>query len=165
MRILGIDPGVRYTGLGVIDKVGNQLKWVFSETIITVKDKTLEEKLFNIHQGIKRCLSALQPDAVAIEKIFHSVNPRSSLILAHARGVAMLTARLMNLEIKEFAPNEVKSAVVGVGRAPKGQVAAMVRVLLNLSRQKKIRVDESDALAIAICFANTVDFRKLSQTP
>jgi crossover junction endodeoxyribonuclease RuvC len=162
VRILGIDPGTRYTGLGVIDKIGNQLKLVCSETIVTVKEKTLEDKLLLIHQGLSDFIKTYEPKAVAIEKIFHSVNPHSSLILGHARGVAMLTAKMENLEISEFAPNEVKSAVVGVGRATKDQVAAMVRVLLNLDRRKKIREDESDALAIAICCANTMNFRQMA---
>ena len=159
MRVLGIDPGTRYTGLGVIDKVGNKLKYVTCDTIVTVNEKCLEDKLFRIHEGVNSALTNYLPNSVAIEKIFHSVNPHSSLILGHARGVAMLTARMANIDIAEFAPNEVKSAVVGVGRASKAQVAAMVQVLLNMDRQKKLREDESDALAIAVCCANTLDFR------
>ena len=164
MRILGIDPGTRFTGLGVVDKVGNTLKYIVSDTIVTDRERNLEEKLIRIHQGLGAVLTAYQPHAVAIERIFHSVNPHSSLILGHARGVVLLTAKLGRLAIKEFAPNEVKSAVVGVGRASKEQVAGMVRILLNLDRNRKFREDESDALALAICFAHTIDFRKLSQS-
>jgi crossover junction endodeoxyribonuclease RuvC len=159
IRILGIDPGTRYTGIGIIDRFGNQLKHIYSDTIITVKEKNLEEKLFLIFNGIKAVIEEFKPDAAGIEKIFHSVNVHSSLILGHARGVAMLGVRSHNIVLREFAPTEVKSAVVGVGRAGKDQVAAMVRILLNLDRQKKMREDESDALAIAICFANTLNYQ------
>ncbi len=163
MRILGVDPGSRFTGLGLIDRVDGRLKYVCSETIATAKERDLGEKLFRIHRGLGSFLADNRPHAVAVEKIFHSVNPRSSLILGHARGVVLLTARLAGPEIREFAPNEVKRAVVGVGRASKEQVAEMVRVLLNLDRRRKLPEDESDALALAICFANTMDFRLLSQ--
>jgi crossover junction endodeoxyribonuclease RuvC len=159
LRILGIDPGTRYTGVAVIDRFGNQLKHVYSSTIVTVKEKNLEEKLFQIYSGLKAVIDEFKPDAAGIEKIFHSVNVHSSLILGHARGVAMLAVRSHNTELREFAPTEVKSAVVGVGRAGKDQVAAMVRILLNLDRKKKMREDESDALAIAICFANTLNYQ------
>lgn len=159
IRILGIDPGTRYTGVAIIDRTGNQLKHVYSSTIITVKEKSLEQKLFLIFKGIKAVIEEFKPAAAGIERIFHSVNVHSSLILGHARGVAMLGIRMQDIELREFAPTEVKSAVVGVGRASKDQVAAMVRVLLNLDRQKKMREDESDALAIAICFANTLNYQ------
>ena len=159
LRIIGIDPGTRYTGVAIVDRFGNQLKHVYSNTIITVKEKNLQEKLFQIYTGITAVIDEFEPDAAGIEKIFHSVNVHSSLILGHARGVSMLAVRSQNIELREFAPTEVKSAVVGVGRADKDQVAAMVRILLNLDRQKKMREDESDALAIAICFANTINYQ------
>ena len=163
MRIIGIDPGTRFTGLGVIEKVGNRLVFICSETITAVRENSLEEKLLRIYRELSSFLALHRPAAVAVEKIFHSVNPHSSLILGHARGVAILTARLADLEVREFAANEVKSAVVGVGRASKEQVAAMVRILLNLNRAKSLREDESDALALAICLAHTIDFRKRTQ--
>lgn len=164
LRILGIDPGTRYTGVAIIDRFGNQLKHVYSSTIVTVNEKKLEEKLYQIYNGIKAVIDEFKPDAAGIEKIFHSVNVHSSLILGHARGVALLSVRSHNIELREFAPTEVKSAVVGAGRASKDQVAAMVRILLNLDRQKKMREDESDALAIAICFANTLSFQNYGKT-
>lgn len=160
MRIIGVDPGSRYTGIGVIDKTGNQLKWVYSHTITTVKEKKLEDKLIIIFNEIQMIIKSYQPDVAAIEKIFHSVNPRSSLILGHARGVAMLALKSLELEINEYAPNEVKSAVVGVGRASKSQVSAMVQILLNMDRRELLKEDESDALAVAICYANTINFAK-----
>ncbi len=157
-RIIGIDPGTRFTGVGIIDRTGNQLKYVHSETIATNKEKKLEDKLHAIFTRLSEIISEHNPQTAAVERIFHSVNPRSSLLLGHARGVALLTVRLFDLDIEEYAPNEVKSAVVGVGRASKEQVCAMVRILLNMNRDRKIKEDESDALAAAICHANTLDF-------
>lgn len=161
-RILGIDPGTRYTGVGVIDRSGNRLKRVHSERIITVRCKTLDDKLLNIFERITEIIDLYQPDVLSIEKIFHSVNPHSSLILGHARGVSILAGKLKNLDIREYAPNEIKRAVVGVGRAGKAQVSAMVQILLNLDRTVVMKEDESDALAIAICHANTQDFSAMN---
>ncbi len=162
VRIIGIDPGTRYTGVGVVDRMGNRLRYVYSETITTVKEKRLDEKLVIIFNRLSEIICEYKPQAASIEKIFHSVNPRSSLLLGHARGVSMLAARLIELDIHEYAPNEIKSAVTGVGRASKDQVGAMVQVLLNLDRTKTLKEDESDALAIAICHANTMDFFKVN---
>jgi len=160
MRIIGVDPGSRYTGIGIIDRKGNQLKMVHSQTITTMKEKLLEDKLVIIFEEIKSIINSYQPEVAAIEKIFHSVNPRSSLILGHARGVAMLALKSSDLEINEYAPTEVKSAVVGAGRASKDQVGAMVQILLNTDRRIILKEDESDALAVAICYANTINYSK-----
>ncbi len=163
IRIIGIDPGSRYTGIGIIDKTGNQLKFVHSETISTVHQEGLDERLLVIFNRLSEVIQEFQPQTASIEKIFHSVNARSSLILGHARGVAILSSKLQGLDINEYAPNEVKSAITGVGRASKAQVGSMVQILLNLNRNKKMKEDESDALAIAICHANTMDFASRSQ--
>lgn len=165
IRILGIDPGTRYTGVGVIDREGSRLKRVHSETIITVRFKSLDDKLLHIFERISEIIDLYRPDVLSIEKIFHSVNPHSSLILGHARGVSILAGKLKELDIREYAPNEVKRAVVGVGRATKEQVSAMIKVLLNLDRTQKMKEDESDALAIAICHANTQDFSAMNINP
>ncbi|PCI28276.1 MAG: crossover junction endodeoxyribonuclease RuvC [SAR324 cluster bacterium] len=162
-RIVGIDPGSRYTGIGIIDRSGNQLKRVFSTRIVAVKAKTLPDKLEIIYTGLRQILQTYQPDSASIEKIFHSVNPHSSLILGHARGVAMLALTQQEIQIHEYAPTAVKSAVVGAGRASKDQVAAMVQVLLNMDRSYQMTEDESDALAIAICHANTFQFSAVNQ--
>jgi len=160
-RIIGVDPGTRYTGIGIIDRFENQLKFIHSEIISTKNQDKLEEKLFTIFTRISEIVEDYSPDIAAIERIFHSVNPRSSLLLGHARGVSILAARLFDLTIYEYAPNEVKSAVVGVGRASKDQVGSMVQVLLNINREIKLKEDESDALAVAICHANTMEFSKI----
>jgi crossover junction endodeoxyribonuclease RuvC len=120
--------------------------------------KELDEKLVAIYTRIVELIQTYHPETASIEKIFHSVNPRSSLLLGHARGVSMLAAKMAKLEVVEYSPNQVKSAVTGVGRASKEQVKSMVRILLNMDRTKLIKEDESDALAIAICHANTMDF-------
>ena len=160
-RIIGVDPGTRCTGIGIIDRTDNQLKFVHSEIISTKNYEKLEEKLIIIFTRISEIIEAFSPEIAAIERIFHSVNPRSSLLLGHARGVTMLTAKLFNLDIHEYAPNEVKSAVVGVGRASKEQVGSMVQVLLNIDRGFILKEDESDALAVAICHANTMEFSRI----
>lgn len=161
MRIVGIDPGTRYTGIGVVERTENQLKYIHSEAISTKNLDRLEEKLMVIYTRISEVIEAYHPDIASIERIFHSVNPRSSLLLGHARGVAILVTKLYELDIYEYAPNEVKSAVVGVGRASKEQVGAMVKVLLNIDRDIKLKEDESDALAVAICHANTLEFSRI----
>ena len=160
MRIIGIDPGSRNTGVGIVDQVGNRLIHVYSTTIVTTQKEKLESRLQVIFEEMSGLIEQYHPQTAAIERVFHSVNPRSSLILGHARGVALLALNLGNLEITEYAPNEVKSAVVGVGRAEKSQVGAMVRVLLNLDRRADLKEDEADALAVAICHANTMNFSR-----
>ncbi|MFH2129049.1 MAG: crossover junction endodeoxyribonuclease RuvC [bacterium] len=157
-RIIGIDPGTRYTGIGIIDRIDNRLRYVYSETIVTVKKTGLENKLETIFNRLGLIIDQYQPLTAAVEQIFHSVNPRSSLLLGHARGVAILAIKLRDLTLREYAPNEVKSAVVGVGRATKDQVNDMVKILLNIDRIKIIKEDEADALAAAICHANTIDY-------
>ncbi len=157
-RIMGIDPGTRYTGVGIIDRIDNCLKYVFSETIVTADLKTIEDKLEKIFIRIGQVIDQFHPQSAAVERIFHSVNARSSLLLGHARGVAILTLKLKGVGLFEYAPNEIKSAVVGVGRASKNQVNEMVKILLNIDRGKTVKEDEADALAAAICFANTTDF-------
>jgi crossover junction endodeoxyribonuclease RuvC len=162
-RIIGIDPGTRYTGIGVIDKVDNRLKYIFSETITTVNLPTIEDKLESIFNRIGEVIDQFHPHKAAVERIFHSVNPRSSLLLGHARGVAILSVKLKGVSLFEYAPNEVKSAVVGVGRATKDQVNNMVKILLNIDRSRKVKEDEADALANAICHANTMDYEGYSK--
>jgi crossover junction endodeoxyribonuclease RuvC len=162
-RIIGIDPGTRYTGVGIIDQEGNRLKFVHSETIKSVNEENLESKLICIYDSILQIINVFHPETASIERVFHSVNPRSSLLLGHARGVALLALSKCGLSIDEYAPNEVKSAITGVGRASKEQVSAMIKVLLNLDRGQKLGEDESDALAIAVCHANTHRYETINK--
>ncbi|OGG98180.1 MAG: crossover junction endodeoxyribonuclease RuvC [Candidatus Lambdaproteobacteria bacterium RIFOXYD12_FULL_49_8] len=158
LRILGVDPGSRYTGWGVLDQEGNRLIHVASGRIEAHKEGELPQRLLKIHQGILEVVNAYQPQETAIEKVFVSVNGQATLVLGQARGVALLALVEGGLRVAEYAPNEVKSAVSGQGKAPKEQILAMVRVILNLQGQK-ISEDQSDALAVAICHANSRTFR------
>ena len=164
-RIMGIDPGTRYTGVGIIDKIDNRLKYIFSKTIVTANLKSIEDKLEQIFNQISEIIDQYSPQKAAVEQIFHSVNARSSLLLGHARGVAILSVKLKSVGLFEYAPNEVKSAVVGVGRASKNQVNEMVKILLNIDRNLAVKEDEADALAAAICYANTTNFEGFEQNP
>jgi len=157
-RIIGVDPGTRYTGIGIIEQKSNSLRYLFSDTIVTADLENVEDKLERIFEQIGRIIGVYQPMKAGVERIFHSVNARSSLMLGHARGVALLAIKLGGVELAEFSPNEIKSAVVGVGRASKSQVNDMVKILLSIERNQIIREDEADALAAAICCANTMNF-------
>ena len=159
VRIIGIDPGSRYTGFGIIEKEDNRLRHVYSGVVDSSKLETLEDKLVNIFEGLSTAIEEFKPSQGSIERIFHSVNAKSSLILGHARGVALLALKIKGLSVYEYAPNEIKSAITGVGRASKDQVAYMVQVLLNY--KVKMKEDESDALAAAICHANTHPLSRL----
>jgi len=163
-RIIGIDPGSRYTGFGIIDRAGNRLKYIHSGVICCNKELDLSEKLVLIFDGIYEQIEKFQPQNGSIERIFHSVNAKTSLVLGHARGAALLAMKKKGLNISEHAPTEVKSAVVGIGKASKEQVSAMVRILLNIDRNLKMRDDESDALAVAICYANMKNFNNFCRT-
>jgi crossover junction endodeoxyribonuclease RuvC len=156
-RIIGIDPGSHSTGVGVIKKTNNRIELVHRESIVTKSGRPIEEKLETISDRIADIIEQYQPDHAAIEKVFHSINARTSLVLGHVRGVILLTLHRKGIEIGEYAPNTIKQAVVGAGKAGKEQVQAMVKILLNLDRSKKLPEDEADALACAICHAHTID--------
>jgi len=160
---MNTNSGSRFTGFGIIEKAGNRLRHLHSGVIRCDKLDDLSEKLVLIFDSLIQQIETFQPEKGAIERIFHSVNANSSLVLGHARGTALLAMKKKGLLISEHTPTEVKSAVVGAGRASKDQVAAMVRILLNLDRTKKMKDDETDALAVAICFANMKNFQVFSK--
>ena len=155
MRILGIDPGSICTGFGVIDSDRGRLVLVEQGSINTRRGAELAERLGVIHDGLREVIARTQPAAVAIETPFAGNNVKSLIQLAHARGVALLAARIASLDVFEYAPRSVKSAVVGYGNAEKEQVAKMVRMLLPACATLKMSADAADALAIAICHAHT----------
>ena len=155
MRILGIDPGSLCTGFGVIDSERGRLLLVEQGSINTRRGAELPERLAVIHDGLCEVIARTQPAAVAVETPFAGHNVKSLIQLAHARGVALLAARCAALEVFEYSPSSVKSAVVGYGRAEKEQVAKMVRMLLPGCASLKMSADAADALAIAICHAHT----------
>lgn len=157
LRILGIDPGLRITGFGVIDQVGGKLQYVASGCIKTqaahTKDAThLPERLKLILDGIAEIVATYHPTQAAIEKVFVNVNPQSTLLLGQARGAALSALVLAGLPVAEYTALQVKQAVVGHGKAVKEQVGHMVRKLLNLSGDPG--ADAADALACAICHAH-----------
>lgn len=156
--VIGIDPGSRYTGWGIINKQGSKLERVASGCIYALKgDPPLSDRLVMIYDGLREVLEEHKPEYGAIEAIFTAQNPMSSLKLGHARGVAMLALRLHNVELGEYPPASVKQAVAGNGRATKDTVEFMVKRLLSI--QDKLQEDESDALAVAICHCNTINFK------
>lgn len=150
-RILGIDPGLRITGFGVLDKTGQQLHYVASGCIKT-PDGELPERLKAILISLGEVIAQHQPDQVAVEKVFVNVNPQSTLLLGQARGAAICAAVLANLPVAEYTALQVKQAVVGNGHADKEQVQQMVQRLLKLSGTPS--PDAADALACAICHAH-----------
>jgi crossover junction endodeoxyribonuclease RuvC len=153
MRILGIDPGSRTTGYGLIDCQGNRLKHVDNGIIATNPTAALALRLKTIYDGVVRIIGEFAPDAVAIEQVFLAKNPQAALVLGHARGTAMVAAVNSGLPVHEYSALQVKSAVVGYGRAGKPQVQQMVKALLNLP--EIAQEDAADALGVAICHAHS----------
>lgn len=151
MRILGIDPGLRITGFGVIEKHGQQLHYVASGCIKT-PDGELSERLKSILDSLGEVIVQHKPQQAAVEKVFVNVNPQSTLLLGQARGAAICAAVLADLSVAEYTALQVKQAVVGNGHAKKEQVQEMVQRLLNLSGAPS--PDAADALACAICHAH-----------
>lgn len=165
MRILGIDPGSRITGFGLIEQQGNRLRHLDNGALFTRSDAPLAERLGTIYCGLEKAIAAYRPDAVAIEQIFLAKNALSALKLGHARGAAMLAAVHAGLPVYEYTAMQVKSAVVGYGKAGKPQVQQMVKALLGLP--EIAQEDASDALAVAICHAHSSGLagRLQAQTP
>ncbi|MBP0131846.1 MAG: crossover junction endodeoxyribonuclease RuvC [Nitrosospira sp.] len=151
MRILGIDPGLRITGFGVIDKMGSSLTYISSGCIKT-PDGELPLRLKSILEGLNEVIAEHHPDQVAIEQVFVNINPKSTLMLGQARGAAICAAVLKDLTVAEYTALQVKQAVVGNGHAKKEQVQEMVRRLLKLDGSPS--EDAADALACAICHAH-----------
>jgi len=155
MRILGIDPGSVTTGFGVIDYERGRLALVDQGSIGTRRGADLPERLQKIHDALLAVIQRTTPEAIAVETPFAGQNVKSLIQLSHARGVVLLAASRAGVEVFEYAPRSVKSAVVGYGAAEKEQVATMVRRLLPDCATLKMAADASDALAIAICHAHT----------
>lgn len=153
MRVLGIDCGLEKTGYGAISSDGRDHLYIAAGVIRTRRRDPLAVRLRVIYQGIRDLVKNYRPQAVAVETVFSSVNVRSALKLAHVRGVALLVAAEACLPVGEYSPLEVKSGVVGYGRADKSQVQTMVCSLLGLTDPIQ-SLDASDALAVAICHAN-----------
>ena len=155
MRILGLDPGSRVCGYGVIDVVASgELRYVECGLLTAPADCALEERLGEIARGLKEVIAELRPALVAVEDVFvHGNNPRSALALAQARGMALAVIGLAGLAVASYPPASVKKAVSGSGRADKAQVARMVQALIGL--RSLPRADATDALAVAITHGRT----------
>jgi len=151
-RILGIDPGSRTTGYGIIDKNGSRIGFVTCGTIRTTSGWALSDRLLEIFEGLMQVIDRHQPDVTAVEDMFVAHNPRSALKLGQARGVAVLAAVKNGMLVHDYSPRSVKQAVAGYGHAEKEQVQHMVCALLELSSSPSS--DAADALAVAICHAN-----------
>jgi len=152
IRIVGIDPGLRRTGWGVVESQGNSLRFVAAGTIRSEDKADLAIRLCQIHDGLVAILRELAPDEAAVEQTFVNRDAAATLKLGQARGVAMLVPALAGLAVSEYAPNAVKKAVIGVGHGDKKQIQMMVRVLMP--KAVFDTDDAADALAIAICHAH-----------
>jgi crossover junction endodeoxyribonuclease RuvC len=151
IRILGLDPGLRRTGWGVIDVLGTRLAYVACGTVLPPEDAPLAVRLAHLHDGLAAVIRAHTPEEAAVEETFVNVNPASTLKLGQARGVVLLTPALAGLPVAEYAALLVKKTVVGAGRAEKAQIRMMVKVLLP--RADFETDDAADALAVAVTHA------------
>jgi crossover junction endodeoxyribonuclease RuvC len=150
MKILGIDPGSERTGFGCIESSGSRHRLIACGVLAAPARATFPDKLSVIHTGLAALLARHRPACVAVENIFYARNVRSALKLGHARGVALLAAAEAGITVVEYSPAEVKRAVVGYGRAEKGQIQQMIKLLLGLDSPPSPH-DAADALAVAIC--------------
>ncbi len=152
IRIIGIDPGLRHTGWGVIESDGNRLGYIASGTVTSKARAQLAHRLLELFEGLSQVLSQWEPAEAAVENTFVNKDASATLKLGQARGIALVTPALSGLTVAEYAPNQVKKTVVGAGHAGKEQIAAMIGHLLpKASPQTE---DEADALAIAITHAH-----------
>jgi crossover junction endodeoxyribonuclease RuvC len=151
-RILGIDPGLRVTGFGVIEQTGNKLTYVASGVVRSNADESLPLRLKSLLDGLAEVIATYAPQQAAIEKVFVNVNPQSTLLLGQARGAAICALVTAELPVAEYTALQIKQAVVGHGKAAKEQVGHMVRRLLALPGDPS--PDAADALACAICHAH-----------
>ncbi|NLE43335.1 MAG: crossover junction endodeoxyribonuclease RuvC [Chloroflexi bacterium] len=162
MRVLGIDPGTATTGYGIIEATGNDLKPLAFGVITTPADLSLPVRLQMIFRSIKALAQQWHPDAAAVEELFFSKNVRTAINVGQARGVVLLAMAEAGLQVAEYTPLTVKQAVTGYGGADKRQVQEMIRLLLDLSSAPSPD-DAADALAIAICHANTASLLRLPE--
>lgn len=161
MRVLGIDPGSRITGLGVVELQGSDLVGVQSQTV-RLGDGELSQRLGAIHHAVTTMIKETKPDVVAVEQVFMATNAKAALTLGHARGSAVCAAVVAGVPVTEYSAKQIKQAVVGTGGAAKTQVQHMVRVLLGLT--KTPQSDAADALACAICHLHSAQMQqKLSR--
>ncbi len=148
MVVLGVDPGTRRTGYAVVEARGGRVFFVHSGALCPAAGLPFHQKLKHIYEGLRAIVAEYSPDEVAVEDVFVKANPRVALRMGHVRGVALLAGAVSGVVVAEYAPREIKQAVVGNGNASKEQVKFMVNALLRLTGD--LSEDESDALAVAI---------------
>ena len=159
MRLLGLDPGLRHTGWGVIDVEGSRLRYVADGTIHPATDCPMAERLVELHDALAKVVADYKPQEAAVEETFVSQNASSTLKLGFARGVALLVPALAGLAVAEYPANLIKKSVVGAGHAEKAQIQMMVRRLLPGCLLHS--PDAADALAVAICHAHHASTRRV----
>ena len=152
IRILGIDPGLRRTGWGVVEIVGNRLTFIGCGSVTTNDREALSLRLLAIHDGLGRILDEFRPDEAAVEATFVNKDPQATLKLGQARGIAMVVPAKAGVPVTEYAPNLIKKSIVGAGHGDKMQVRMMVGVLLP--KADPTSDDAADALAIAVTHAH-----------
>lgn len=161
IRILGIDPGLRHMGWGVVESLGSRLSYVACGTVNSDAKASTADRLRQLHEGLCLVLATHQPHEAAVEETFVNRDPQSALKLGQARGIALVVPSLAGLRVAEYAANVVKKTVVGAGHAEKQQVAMMVKVLLPRCDAKS--ADAFDALAVAITHAQHRGLRALQE--
>ncbi|MCO6048182.1 crossover junction endodeoxyribonuclease RuvC [Mesorhizobium sp. RP14(2022)] len=152
IRIIGIDPGLRRTGWGLLEAQGNNLRFLASGTVTSDGDASLAERLLQLHQGLTAVIEEWSPEEAAVEQTFVNRDATATLKLGQARGIALLVPAQAGLSVAEYSPNAVKKTVIGVGHGDKKQIHMMVKVLMPKARFEGD--DAADALAIAICHAH-----------
>lgn len=159
IRIIGLDPGLRRTGWGIVESDGNRLRHIAHGTVTSRGEDDLAARLLDLHNGLSAVLREHFPQEAAVENTFVNKDPVATLKLGQARAISLLVPAQAGLNVAEYAPNQVKKSVVGVGHADKAQVLHMVKILLPLCGDPA--PDEADALAVAICHAHMSAARSL----
>jgi len=159
MRVLGVDCGAERTGYGVIESNGRDHRLIACGVIRTSPKDKLVSRLFRIGEGLREVIAVHLPREAAVEQVFHAVNVKSALVLAHVRGVVLFAIAEAGVPLGEYSALEIKSSVVGYGRAEKQQVQFMVRSILRLDEEIASE-DASDAVAVAICHATLAAHRR-----
>lgn len=160
IRILGIDPGLETTGVSILDIKRGEYYPVYSNCIITKKNKPTCERLKEIYEAINQLIKKYCPDCLAVEEIFFNMNIKTALDVGQARGVSMLAGSVNKLGVYEYTPLEVKQAIVGYGKATKKQIKYMLRIILGVKDDFFPKKDDAwDAMAISVCHANNSKFK------
>jgi crossover junction endodeoxyribonuclease RuvC len=161
MIIMGIDPGFAITGYGIVKYEGNKFSVIDHGAVITESSMALSERLLILYNGLEEIINRYKPSAVAVEELFFNKNIKTALNVGHGRGIALLAAAKLGVEVFEYTPLQVKQAVVGYGRAEKAQMQQMVKVILNLQAVPKPD-DVADALAVAVCHGHSYKMTNFS---